>query len=556
MSASETTVANGPANQPLTELKAWKDLQAHYEQVHGLHLRELFASDRERGERLTAEALGLFFDYSKNRITDETVKLLIELARESELQAHIDAMFRGDKINVTEGRSVLHVALRAPKNAKIIVDGQNVVPEVHAVLDRMAAFCDRVRSGDWKGHTGKRIRNVINIGIGGSDLGPVMAYEALKHYSDRNLTFRFVSNVDDTDFAEAVNGLVPAETLFIVSSKTFTTLETITNAQSARAWLVEGLGGNEKAVAKHFVAVSTNAEGVGKFGIDTANMFGFWDWVGGRYSMDSAIGLSTMLAVGPENFREMLTGFHEMDEHFRTAPFEKNLPVLLALLSVWNTDFLGAETVAVLPYENYLKRFPAYLQQLTMESNGKHVTLDGQKVNYETSPIYWGEPGTNGQHSFYQLIHQGTRLIPCDFIAFARALTPLGRHHDILLANVFAQSEALAFGKTAAEVKAEKVPDALVPHKVFEGNRPSNTILAERLTPAVLGKLVALYEHIVFVQGAIWSVNPFDQWGVELGKALAQRIVPELENKTLSALKHDSSTNNLIRRYRKMKARS
>jgi glucose-6-phosphate isomerase len=468
----------------------------------------------------------------------------------------MDAMFTGEKINITENRAVLHTALRAPRSAKIFVDGKNVVPEVHAVLDKMTAFADCVRSGAWQGQTGKRIRNIVNIGIGGSDLGPVMAYEALKHYAKRNLKFLFVSNVDGADFVEAVHDLDPAETLFIVSSKTFTTQETMTNAESARDWLLRGLGGNKKAVAKHFVAVSTSAEKVSAFGIDTANMFGFWDWVGGRYSMDSAIGLSTMLAVGPENFREMLTGFHEMDEHFRTAPFEKNLPVLLALLSVWNTDFLGAETVAVLPYENYLKRFPAYLQQLTMESNGKHVTLDGQKVNYETSPIYWGEPGTNGQHSFYQLIHQGTRLIPCDFIAFARALTPLGRHHDILLANVFAQSEALAFGKTAAEVKAEKVPDALVPHKVFEGNRPSNTILAERLTPAVLGKLVALYEHIVFVQGAIWSVNPFDQWGVELGKALAQRIVPELENKTLSALKHDSSTNNLIRRYRKMKARS
>jgi len=505
---------------------------------------------------MTTEAVGLFLDYSKNRVTAETLKLLLQLAKESNLRGRMDAMFAGEKINITENRAVLHTALRAPRNAKIFVDGKNVVPEVHAVLDKMTAFADCVRSGAWQGQTGKRIRNIVNIGIGGSDLGPVMAYEALKHYAKRDLKFLFVSNVDGADFVEAVHDLDPAETLFIVSSKTFTTQETMTNAESARDWLLRGLGGNKKAVAKHFVAVSTSAEKVSAFGIDTANMFGFWDWVGGRYSMDSAIGLSTMLAVGPENFREMLTGFHEMDEHFRTAPFEKNLPVLLALLSVWNTDFLGAETVAVLPYENYLKRFPAYLQQLTMESNGKHVTLDGQKVNYETSPIYWGEPGTNGQHSFYQLIHQGTRLIPCDFIAFARALTPLGRHHDILLANVFAQSEALAFGKTAAEVKAEKVPDALVPHKVFEGNRPSNTILAERLTPAVLGKLVALYEHIVFVQGAIWSVNPFDQWGVELGKALAQRIVPELENKTLSALKHDSSTNNLIRRYRKMKARS
>jgi len=540
----------------LTQRSAWKALGAHHKKIARLHLRELFAADARRGEKMTTEAVGLFLDYSKNRVTAETLKLLLQLAKESNLRGRMDAMFAGEKINITENRAVLHTALRAPRNAKIFVDGKNVVPEVHAVLDKMTAFADCVRSGAWQGQTGKRIRNIVNIGIGGSDLGPVMAYEALKHYAKRNLKFLFVSNVDGADFVEAVHDLDPAETLFIVSSKTFTTQETMTNAESARDWLLRGLGGNKKAVAKHFVAVSTSAEKVSAFGIDTANMFGFWDWVGGRYSMDSAIGLSTMLAVGPENFREMLTGFHEMDEHFRTAPFEKNLPVLLALLSVWNTDFLGAETVAVLPYENYLKRFPAYLQQLTMESNGKHVTLDGQKVNYETSPVYWGEPGTNGQHSFYQLIHQGTRLIPCDFIAFARALTPLGRHHDILLANVFAQSEALAFGKTAAEVKAEKVPDALVPHKVFEGNRPSNTILAERLTPAVLGKLVALYEHIVFVQGAIWSVNPFDQWGVELGKALAQRIVPELENKTLSALKHDSSTNNLIRRYRKMKARS
>jgi len=540
----------------LTQRSAWKALGAHHKKIARLHLRELFAADARRGAKMTTEAVGLFLDYSKNRVTAETLKLLLQLAKESNLRGRMDAMFAGEKINITENRAVLHTALRAPRSAKIFVDGKNVVPEVHAVLDKMTAFADCVRSGAWQGQTGKRIRNIVNIGIGGSDLGPVMAYEALKHYAKRNLKFLFVSNVDGADFVEAVHDLDPAETLFIVSSKTFTTQETMTNAESARDWLLRGLGGNKKAVAKHFVAVSTSAEKVSAFGIDTANMFGFWDWVGGRYSMDSAIGLSTMLAVGPENFREMLTGFHEMDEHFRTAPFEKNLPVLLALLSVWNTDFLGAETVAVLPYENYLKRFPAYLQQLTMESNGKHVTLDGQKVNYETSPIYWGEPGTNGQHSFYQLIHQGTRLIPCDFIAFARALTPLGRHHDILLANVFAQSEALAFGKTAAEVKAEKVPDALVPHKVFEGNRPSNTILAERLTPAVLGKLVALYEHIVFVQGAIWSVNPFDQWGVELGKALAQRIVPELENKTLSALKHDSSTNNLIRRYRKMKARS
>jgi glucose-6-phosphate isomerase len=539
--------------KPLTQRPAWKALAAHYKKIKGLHLRELFAADKKRGERMTAGAAGLFLDYSKNRITDETLKLLLKLAEESGLKPRIKAMFSGEKINITENRAVLHTALRAPKGAKIFVDGKNVVPEVHAVLDKMAAFSNRVRSGAWKGHTGKRIRNLVNIGIGGSDLGPVMAYEALKHYSDRSLTFRFVSNVDGIDFVEATHDLDPAETLFIVSSKTFTTQETMTNAESARDWLLKGLGGNKEAVAKHFVAVSTNAEKVSAFGIDTANMFGFWDWVGGRYSMDSAIGLSTMLAIGPEHFRSLLAGFHEMDEHFRTAPFAKNLPVLMGLLSVWNTDFLGAETVAILPYEQYLKRFPAYLQQLTMESNGKHVTLAGQKVNYQTCPIYWGEPGTNGQHSFYQLIHQGTRLIPCDFIAFGHALTPLGRHHDILMANVFAQAEALAFGKTAAEVKAEKVPDALVPHKVFEGNRPSNTILAKELTPEVLGKLVALYEHIVFTQGAIWSVNPFDQWGVELGKALAQRIVPELESKTAPQLKHDSSTNNLIRHYRTLK---
>ena len=542
--------------KPLTQRPAWKSLGAHHKKIAKLHLRELFAADKKRGEKLTAEAVGLFLDYSKNRVTAETLKLLQQLAKESGLRGRMDAMFRGDKINITENRAVLHTALRAPRNAKIFVDGKNVVPDVHAVLDKLTAFAKRIRSGAWKGFTGKRIKNVVNIGIGGSDLGPVMAYEALKHYAKRDLKFLFVSNVDGADFVEAVHDLDPAETLFIVSSKTFTTQETMTNAESARTWLLKGLGGNKNAVAKHFVAVSTNAEKVSAFGIDTANMFGFWDWVGGRYSMDSAIGLSTMLAIGPENYREMLAGFHEMDEHFRTAPFEKNLPVLMALLSVWNTNFLGAETIAVLPYENYLKRFPAYLQQLTMESNGKHVTLDGKKVNYETSPIYWGEPGTNGQHSFYQLIHQGTRLIPCDFIAFAKALTPLGRHHDILLANVFAQSEALAFGKTAAKVQAENVPAALVPHKVFEGNRPSNTILADKLTPAVLGKLVALYEHIVFVQGAIWSVNPFDQWGVELGKALAQRIVPELENKVLPPLQHDSSTNNLIRRYRQMKARA
>ncbi|HYV71889.1 MAG TPA: glucose-6-phosphate isomerase, partial [Pseudolabrys sp.] len=489
----------------------------------------------------------------KNRITDETLKLLVQLAEESGLRARIDAMFRGDKINITENRAVLHVALRAPRGATIVVDGKNVVPEVHAVLDKMAGFADRVRSGEWKGHTGKRIKNVINIGIGGSDLGPVMAYEALRHYSERSMTFRFVSNVDGIDFVEATRDLDPSETLFIVSSKTFTTLETMTNAQSARDWTLKGLGGDAKAVAKHFVAVSTNAEKVSAFGIDTANMFGFWDWVGGRYSMDSAIGLSTMVAIGPDNFRAMLDGFHQMDEHFRSAPFEKNLPVLMGLLAVWYNDFFGAQTVAVLPYENYLKRFPAYLQQLTMESNGKHVTLDGTEVTNDTGPIYWGEPGTNGQHSFYQLIHQGTRVIPCDFIAFAHALEPLGRHHDMLLANVFAQTEALAFGKTAEQVKGEGTPDSLVPHRVFEGNRPSNTILADRLTPETLGKLVALYEQNVFTQGAVWNINSFDQWGVELGKALAQAIIPELESKAIPMLKHDSSTSNLIRRYRKMK---
>ena len=538
---------------PLTERKAWNALRSHYESVRGFHLRKLFADDPKRGERMTTEAVGLYLDYSKNRVTDETLKLLLQLAEESGLRTRIDAMFRGEKINITENRAVLHVALRAPKGASIIVDGENVVPAVHAVLDRMADFSTRVRSGGWKGHTGKRIRNVINIGIGGSDLGPVMAYEALKHYSERSMTFRFVSNVDGTDFAEAVRDLDPAETLFIVSSKTFTTLETMTNSHTARDWLLAGLGGDEKAVAKHFVAVSTNTEGVAKFGIDTANMFGFWDWVGGRYSMDSAIGLSTMLAVGPENFRAMLDGFHQIDEHFRTAPFERNLPVLMGLLAVWYNDFFGAQTVAVLPYEQYLKRFPAYLQQLTMESNGKHVTLDGNKVAYDTGPIYWGEPGTNGQHSFYQLIHQGTRLIPCDFIGFGQTLNPLGRHHDVLMANVFAQTEALAFGKTPEQVKAEGTPDWLVPHRVFEGNRPSNTILAERLTPEILGKLVALYEHNVFTQGTIWSIDSFDQWGVELGKVLAQRIVPELESKAEPSLNHDSSTNTLIRRYRKSK---
>jgi glucose-6-phosphate isomerase len=539
---------------PLTQRPAWKSLAAHHKKIKRLHLRKLFAADAKRGERLTVEAAGLFLDYSKNRITNETIRLLLKLAAESGLKSRIKAMFSGQKINITENRAVLHIALRAPKGAKILVDGKNVVPEVHAVLDKMDAFSKRVRSGAWKGFTGKRIKNIVNIGIGGSDLGPVMAYEALKHYSDRSLTFRFVSNVDGIDFVEATHDLNPAETLFIVSSKTFTTLETMTNAGSARDWLLKGLSGNPKAVAKHFVAVSTNAEKVSAFGIDTANMFGFWDWVGGRYSMDSAIGLSTMLAIGPKNYRAMLAGFHEMDEHFRTAPFARNLPVLVGLLSVWNTDFFGAETVAVLPYEQYLKRFPAYLQQLTMESNGKHVTLAGKKVDYQTGPVYWGEPGTNGQHSFYQLIHQGTRLIPCDFIAFGHALTKLGRHHDILMANVFAQAEALAFGKTADEVRAEGTPDWLVPHRVFEGNRPSNVILTGRLTPEVLGKLVALYEHIVFTQGTIWNVNSFDQWGVELGKALAQRIIPELESKTTSKLKHDSSTNNLIRRYRKLKS--
>jgi glucose-6-phosphate isomerase len=534
---------------PLTERPAWNALANHYAQVQQRHLRQLFAEDPKRGERLTAEAVGLFLDYSKNRVTDETLRLLLRLAEECGLRPRIDAMFHGDKINITENRAVLHVALRAPKGTKIVVDGQDVVPEVHAVLDKMGDFADRVRSGAWKGYTGKRIRNVINIGIGGSDLGPVMAYEALRHYSDRAMTFRFVSNIDGTDFAEATRDLDPAETLFIVSSKTFTTLETMTNARTARAWCLKALG-DDKAVARHFVAVSTNAQEVSKFGIDTANMFGFWDWVGGRYSMDSAIGLSTMLAVGPGGFREMLAGFHAMDEHFRTAPFERNLPVLLGLLTVWYVDFFGCQTVAVLPYDQYLKRFPAYLQQLTMESNGKHVTLDGRTVNYATGPIYWGEPGTNGQHSFYQLIHQGTPLIPCDFLGFCRSLNPLGNHHDLLMANLLAQSEALAFGKTAAEVKAEGTADWLVPHRTFEGNRPSNTLLAERLTPEVLGKLVALYEHSVFTQGTIWGIDSFDQWGVELGKKLAQQIVPELEAKTEPALRHDSSTNALIRRYR------
>ncbi len=537
----------------VTSLPAWQALEAHYREISKLHLRDLFAADPARGERFTAEAAGLYLDYSKNRITAETLRLLIQLANETGLRSRIEAMFRGDEINVTEKRAVLHVALRAPRGAVIEFGGTNVVPDVHRVLDQMADFSNRVRGGEWKGHTGRPIRNVVNIGIGGSDLGPVMAYEALRYYSERRLTFRFVSNVDGADIAEAVRDLDPAETIFIVSSKTFTTLETMTNARSARDWSLRGLGGDARAVVRHFVAVSTNAAEVGKFGIDPANMFGFWDWVGGRYSMDSAIGLSTMLAIGPEHFRALLGGFHQMDEHFRTAPFERNLPVLMGLLGIWYSNFFGAETVAVLPYEQYLKRFPAYLQQLTMESNGKHVTLTGKVVNCETGPIYWGEPGTNGQHSFYQLMHQGTRLIPCDFIAFAQPLNPLGRHHDLLLANVFAQTEALAFGKTAEEVKAEGTPDGLVPHRVFEGNRPSTTILAERLTPETLGKLVALYEHMVFTQGTIWQINSFDQWGVELGKVLAQRIIPELESQAEPPLGHDSSTNSLIRRYRQLK---
>jgi glucose-6-phosphate isomerase len=542
--------------QSLTARPAWKGLEAHSAKVRDLHLRKLFADDPTRGERMTAEALGIRLDYSKNRITGESLKLLLQLADECGLRARIEAMFRGEKINVTESRAVLHSALRAPLGATIVVDGENVVPQVHAVLDKMVEFSRRVRNGDWKGHTGQRIRTVINIGIGGSDLGPVMAYEALKYYSDRAINFRFVSNIDGTDLVEATRDLDPAETLFIVASKTFTTLETMTNAESARDWSLRGLGGDRKAVARHFVAVSTNAAKVSEFGIDTANMFGFWDWVGGRYSMDSAIGLSTMLAIGPEGFRALLDGFHQMDEHFRSTPFERNLPVLLGLLAVWYSNFFGAQTVAVLPYEQYLKRFPAYLQQLTMESNGKQVTLDGTRVTYDTGPIYWGEPGTNGQHSFYQLIHQGTRLIPCDFIAFGEPLNPLGRHHDMLLANVFAQAEALAFGKTPEQVKAEGTPDGLVPHRVFDGNRPSNTIVAERLTPEALGKLIALYEHSVFTQGAIWNIDSFDQWGVELGKVLAQRIIPEVERDAEPKLEHDSSTNNLIRSYRKLKGES
>ena len=540
-------------NRASNETSAWTALQSHHKTVSKLHLRQLFDDDPKRGERMTAEAAGIYLDYSKNRITDKTLDLLFQLAEQRGLRSKIEAMLSGDKINITENRAVLHVALRAPKNTSIIVDGKNVVPDVHSVLDKMSDFSNRVRTGIWSGYTGRRIRNVINIGIGGSDLGPVMAYEALKHYSDRTLTFRFVSNIDGTDLAEALRDVDPSETLFIVSSKTFTTLETMTNARTARLWLVSRFGGDTKSVAKHFVAVSTNAAEVSRFGIDTDNMFEFWDWVGGRYSMDSAIGLSTMIAIGPENFRAMLDGFHQIDEHFRTAPLERNLPVLMGLLTVWYNDFFGAQTVAVLPYEQYLKRFPAYLQQLTMESNGKHVTLEGAEVKGQTGPIYWGEPGTNGQHSFYQLIHQGTKLIPCDFIAFAQTLNPLGRHHDLLLANVFAQAEALAFGKTAAELKAEGTPDWLVPHRVFAGNRPSNTIIAERLTPETLGKLVALYEHAVFTEGVIWNIDSFDQWGVELGKVLAQRIIPELESESAPVLGHDSSTNNLIRRYRKLR---
>jgi len=539
--------------KPLTESPAWAALRADYEKIKDAHLRQLFADDPKRGTRFSAEGAGVYLDFSKNRITDETVRLLVELAKERGVAERRDAMFRGDKINVTEKRAVLHVALRAPRGASIVVDGENVVPQVHAVLDKMADFCNRVRGGEWRGHTGKGVRNVVNIGIGGSDLGPVMAYEALKHYSDRALTFRFVSNVDGTDFCEATRDLDAAETLFLISSKTFTTLETMTNAHSARSWSLAGLGNDESSIAKHFVAVSTNEAEVRKFGIDTANMFGFWDWVGGRYSMDSAIGLSTMLAIGPDNFHAMLDGFRQMDENFCTAPLERNLPVLMALLTVWYNNFFGVQTVGVFPYEQYLKRFPAYLQQLTMESNGKHVTLQGTTVNYQTGPIYWGEPGTNGQHSFYQLLHQGTKLIPADFIAFGLSLNPLGRHHDMLLANVFAQTEALAFGKTAEQVNAEGTPDWLVPHRVFEGDRPSNTILMDRLTPAALGKLVALYEHSVFTQGVIWNIDSFDQWGVELGKVLAQRIIPELESEIEPDLKHDSSTNTLISHYRKLK---
>ncbi len=541
-----------PSVRTLRDRPAWRALEKHYGELEGKHLRELFAEDATRGERLVAEGAGLFLDYSKNRITEETVGLLQALADQSGLTDRIEAMFTGERINVSENRSVLHVALRMPRSASLIVDGVDVVKEVHEVLDRMAAFSDRVRSGEWRGHTDRPIRNVVNIGIGGSDLGPVMAYEALRHYSDRDMTFRFVSNVDSTDVVEATRDLDPAETLFIISSKTFTTLETMTNARSARDWLLGALN-DEDAIAKHFVAVSTNAEKVAEFGIDTDNMFGFWEWVGGRYSMDSAIGLSTMLAVGPERFHEMLAGFHEVDEHFRSAPFAENLPTLMGMLAVWYGDFFGAQTVGVMPYEQYLKRFPAYLQQLTMESNGKHVTLDGRHVDYQTGAVFWGEPGTNGQHSFYQLIHQGTKLIPVDLIGFAKTLNPLGDHHDLLMSNVFAQAEALAFGKTEAEVRAEGTPENVVPHKVMEGNRPTNTILAEQLTPRTLGSLVALYEHSVFTQGVVWEIDSFDQWGVELGKVLAARIIPELESDTEPDLKHDSSTNALIRRYRAMR---
>jgi glucose-6-phosphate isomerase len=536
----------------LTAHPAWQALQTHHETIRHLHLRQLFADDPGRGERLTAEAAGLYLDYSKNRVTDETIKLLVGLAEPCGLRDRIDAMFNGQPINITEKRAVLHTALRAPATERIVVDGVDVVPEVHAVLDRMAAFARQVRSGEWRGFTGKPIRNIINIGIGGSDLGPVMAYEALRYYSQRDLTLRFISNVDGTDFAEATQDLDPEQTLFIICSKTFTTLETLTNAHTARAWCLRKLG-DDRAVARHFVAVSTNAEGVARFGIDTANMFGFWDWVGGRFSMDSAIGLSTMIAIGPEHFHAMLAGFHKMDQHFRSAPFSQNLPVLMALLTVWHSNFFDAPTVAVLPYDQYLKRFPAYLQQLTMESNGKHVTLDGRRVAYQTAPICWGEPGTNGQHSFYQLIHQGTRLIPCDFIGFCQSLNPLGNHHDLLMSNLFAQTEALAFGKTAEEVQAEGTPEWLAPHRVFEGNRPTTTILAERLTPETLGLLVSLYEHSVFTQGVVWQIDSFDQWGVELGKVLAQRTVPELESADEPQLTHDSSTNALIRRYRRFK---
>ncbi|MGD0231738.1 MAG: glucose-6-phosphate isomerase [Syntrophorhabdales bacterium] len=547
----KTTTAT-PKTEALMERPAWKALDEHYHKIRDVHLRSLFADDPLRGERLAAEAAGVYLDYSKNRITDETIRLLVNLAGECGLRERIEAMFRGEKINITENRAVLHIALRAPRSEKILVDGVDVVPEVHAVLERMAVFSEQVRSGQWRGYSGKRIRNIVNIGIGGSDLGPVMAYEALRHYSSREMTFRFVSNADGADFEEATRDLDPEETLFIISSKTFTTLETMTNAHTARTWALKALH-YEEAVARHFVAVSTNIEEVGKFGIDKANMFGFWDWVGGRYSMCSAIGLSTMVAIGPENFRAMLGGFHSMDEHFRTAPFDKNLPVILGLLSIWNNNFLGAQTVAVLPYAHYLKRFPAYLQQLTMESNGKHVTLDGAVVHYQTGPIYWGEPGTNGQHSFYQLIHQGTRLVPCDFIGFCRTLNPLSHHHDLLMANLFAQTEALAFGKTEDEVKSEGTPEGLAPHRVCEGNRPTNTILAERLTPESLGKLVALYEHSVFTQGAVWHIDSFDQWGVELGKVLANRIIPELEDAGKPPVQHDSSTNSLIKRYRRLK---